>query len=285
MSGTWKHRVVVANVVAQMAIVVTGAVVRVTSSGLGCPTWPQCVPGSITPTSAQTQAWHKYIEFGNRTLTSVLVLIAVAVIVAMRGQRAQLRLLAWGVLAGIFAQAIIGGISVLTGLNPYWVMAHFLVSLALIAMAALLQRGFSHGPASGVAVSAPLALLTRAHLWIAFGVLVLGTIVTGTGPHAGDSADIARIPLDPGLTAWFHADLVLLFIGLTIGLIAGFAATDAPSDVRRAARAVLYISVAQGVLGYAQHFTGLPWVLVALHVLGAVLLWNACLRLRFSAGV
>jgi cytochrome c oxidase assembly protein subunit 15 len=265
-----------------MGIVVTGAVVRVTSSGLGCPTWPQCVPGSLTPTSHQTQTWHKYIEFGNRTLTTVLVILAVAAIVAVRGDGPSQRRLAWVVFAGIFAQAIIGGISVLTGLNPYWVMAHFLVSLGLIAAAALLLWRFTHGEMNETNVSPTLTQLTRTHTWIALAVLVMGTVVTGSGPHAGDSADIARIPFDPRLTAWFHADLVLLFIGLTIGLLAGFRATQAPAVVQRAARGVLHISIAQGVVGYVQHFTGLPWVLVAVHVLGSVLLWNACLRLRFA---
>jgi cytochrome c oxidase assembly protein subunit 15 len=282
MSSHWKSRILLANVIAEMAIVVTGAVVRVTSSGLGCPTWPQCVPGSITPTSTQTQAWHKYVEFGNRTLTSVLVALAIAAIVAMHNEASIFRRLAWFILAGIFAQAIIGGVSVLTGLNPYWVMAHFLVSLTLIAAASSLHWKYTRIHANTLEISGTLSKFTRIQTLVALAVIVMGTIVTGSGPHAGDSADIARIPLDPTLVAWFHADVVLLFIGLTIGLIVSLSVSDAPAEIQKASRHVLYISLAQGAVGYVQHFTGLPWVLVALHVLGAVLLWNSCLRLRFA---
>ena len=138
MLNPWKTRVLQANLVAQTLIVFTGALVRVTSSGLGCPTWPECVPGSITPTSEQTQQWHKYIEFGNRLLTFVLVAVAIATIVAMRGQRQSLRRLSYGSMLGIFAQAILGGISVLTHLNPLVVAAHFLLSIGLITVAQVL---------------------------------------------------------------------------------------------------------------------------------------------------
>ena len=146
---TWQRRTLVANLIAQTGIVLTGATVRLTASGLGCPTWPECVEGSIAPTSEQTEAFHKYIEFGNRLLTFVLLIVALAAIFAVfkynrerfnsgLNKRRSLTLLAFGVLAGIFAQAILGGITVLTGLNPLTVAAHFMVSIGLITLATIL---------------------------------------------------------------------------------------------------------------------------------------------------
>lgn len=284
MLNPWKTRVLQANLVAQTLIVFTGALVRVTASGLGCPTWPECVEGSITPTSEQTQAWHKYIEFGNRLLTFVLVAVAVATIVAMRSQRRSLRLLSYGSMAGIFAQAILGGISVLTQLNPLVVAAHFLLSIGLITLAQILlwrSKQQTDKPATLV-VHPAIALGVKIHTLLAFTVITIGTLVTGSGPHAGDSADITRLPFDPRVISWFHADLVLLFIGLTVGLHIALRATHAPSRTVRGTREVLAASALQGLIGYSQYFLGLPWALVALHVLGAAVLWIATLNLRMS---
>ena len=284
MLNPWKTRVLQANLVAQTLIVFTGALVRVTSSGLGCPTWPECVDGSITPTSAQTQAWHKYIEFGNRMLTFVLVAIAIATIVAMRGQRKSLRTLSYGSMAGIFAQAILGGISVLTHLNPLVVAAHFLLSVGLITVAQiLLWRSYepTDGPAN-LAVHPAIAVGVKIHTLLALTIITIGTLVTGSGPHAGDSADITRLPFDPRIISWFHADLVVLFIGLTIGLHIALRATNAPARAIRGTRDVLLASALQGLIGYSQYFLGLPWALVALHVLGSAILWVATLNLRMS---
>lgn len=284
MLNPWKTRVLQANLVAQTLIVFTGALVRVTSSGLGCPTWPECVPGSITPTSDQTEQWHKYVEFGNRLLTFVLVAVAVATIVAMRGQRKSLRRLSYGSMAGIFAQAILGGISVLTNLNPLIVAAHFLVSIGLIAVAFVLlwrSRETTDEPATLV-VHPAIALGVRIHTVLALVIITVGTLVTGSGPHAGDSADITRLPFDPRTISWFHADLVLLFIGLTVGLHIAMRATGAPAQAIKGTTGVLLASALQGLIGYTQYFLGLPWGLVALHVLGSAILWIATLRLRMS---
>ncbi len=284
MLKPWKTRILQANLVAQTLIVFTGAVVRVTSSGLGCPTWPECVAGSITPTSAQTQAWHKYVEFGNRLLTFVLVAVAIATIFAMRNERSSLRRLSWGSLVGIFAQTILGGISVLTHLNPLVVAAHFLLSIGLITVARILlwRSHESSDEPRRLAVHPMVALGVRLHTVLALVIILVGTLVTGTGPHAGDSADITRLPFDPQMISWLHADIVVLFIGLTIGLYIALRATQAPTRAIRGAVEVLGVSALQGLIGYSQYFLNLPWALVALHVLGACLLWIVSLGLRLS---
>lgn len=295
----WHLRVLQANVVAQSAIVVTGAIVRLTSSGLGCPTWPECVAGSIAPTSEQTQAWHKWIEFGNRMLTVVLGLIALGTILAIRShnqnlkknlgaKRKDLTRLAAGGLVGIFAQAILGGITVLTGLNPLTVAAHFLVSIGLISLAVVLLW---RTRASGSPLVEPRQVVApiiyrglQLQLGLALTVIILGTLVTGTGPHAGDSADIARLPFDPRIISWVHADFVLMFMGLIVGLLIALIATHAERSVTKRCAIVLSVGLGQGLIGYVQYFTGLPWVLVAFHVTGACILWIVSLRLVLSAG-
>lgn len=281
MNSVWKSRVLLANLIAQTTIVVTGAIVRLTSSGLGCPSWPECVPGSITPTSSQTQAWHKYIEFGNRTLTSVLIVVAVLTIYAMKDEAQNLRLLSYGTLVGIFGQALLGGITVLTGLNPIAVAAHFLLSIWLIAVAFKLKFFFAH-PAPIANLHPMINKAVQAHSLLAVAVLVVGTLVTGSGPHAGDSAEITRLPFDPRIISWIHADLVLLFIGLSIGLAVALSVIEVPKSISRAAQIVIAVALGQGLIGYVQYFTALPWVLVAFHVLGACLLWNAVMNLRLQ---
>ena len=283
----WQLKVLVANIVAQSGIVVTGAIVRLTSSGLGCPTWPDCVDGSITPTSNQTQTWHKYIEFGNRMLTFVLVVVAILTIVAMRNQRRSLRRMSIATLVGIFAQALLGGVTVLTGLNPLVVAAHFLLSIGLIAVAVSLHWR-AHEDSDGIAqplVAKPIYVANRVQTWLALVIIVIGTLVTGTGPHAGDSANISRLPFDPRMISWFHSDIVVLFIGLSVGILVALLATSVAPRIRRAAWIVISVSLGQGLIGYIQYFTGLPWVLVAGHVLGSVLLWISVLRLRLACVV
>lgn len=291
---TWHKRVLQANVVAQAGIVVTGAIVRLTASGLGCPTWPECVNGSITPTSSQTQSWHKYIEFGNRMLTTVLVVVAIASIVVVRqhnrdrvqaglDSRPLLFRLALGCFGGIFAQAILGGITVLTGLNPLTVAAHFLLSIALISLAVILLWRAQENSDERKLVLSPIAsrgfqVLTG----LALTVITIGTLVTGTGPHAGDSADITRLPFDPRIISWIHADVVLLFMGLLVGLLVALYALNAPALTKRMASITLAVGLGQGLIGYVQYFTSLPWILVAFHVAGACILWIATLRLLLS---
>ncbi len=295
---TWQHRTLVANLVAQTGIVLTGAIVRLTASGLGCPTWPECVDGSITPTSAQAESWHKYVEFGNRLLTFVLVFVAFAAIVAIRNhnktrvaaglsRRKSLTILAGGSLIGIFAQAILGGITVLTGLHPLTVATHFMVSIGLITVAqVLLTKAQESDDAPVVSqVAQPIAIGMRVHIWLALSLVAVGTLVTGSGPHAGDTADIVRLGFDERIISAIHADFVFLFVGLTVGLLVALAATNAPPVTTRSAWFVLVICIAQGIVGYTQYFTGLPWALVAVHVLGACLLWIASVRFYLSRNI
>jgi cytochrome c oxidase assembly protein subunit 15 len=281
----WQHRTLIANLVAQAGIVLTGATVRLTASGLGCPTWPECVAGSIAPTSEQTEAFHKYIEFGNRLLTFVLLIVAIASLVAVYKhnqdrklsglqKRRSLTILALGILGGIFFQAILGGITVLTGLNPLIVAAHFMVSIGLITIAVmLLVKAQESGDAASLQVARPINVGMRVHVWLALAVIAMGTLVTGSGPHAGDTNDIVRLGFEFRDITTAHAALVWLFVGLTSGLLVALHATSAPKPVTKQAWYVFGICIAQGIVGYTQFFTGLPWGLVALHVLGACLLW------------
>ncbi len=279
----------IANLVAQAGIVVTGAIVRITGSGLGCPTWPECVEGSITPTAQQEESWQKFVEFGNRLLTFVLLILAIAAIIAAlvdrrRRRRAglpsrpALTVLAVIPFVGTVAQAILGGITVLTGLHPLIVGAHFLVSMAIIAaVVALVARSGDPGDHPVVWLTPlPVRVLAWALVAASAGVVVLGVLVTSSGPHSGDDGAI-RLGLDPRTVSWLHADVVLLFMGLLIGMLVALALVRAPRTALKRTWLLLGISVVQGVIGYTQYFTGLPELLVMLHVLGAVLVWIAVL--------
>jgi cytochrome c oxidase assembly protein subunit 15 len=282
--------VFIANLVAQTGILVTGAVVRLTGSGLGCPTWPQCVEGSYTPTSRQPEAWHKYVEFGNRLLTFVLVALAIAALVAAwwdrrqrarsgRPQRPVIMLLALIPILGTFAQAILGGITVLAGLHPATVSAHFLLSMVIVAgVVALVVRAADPGDQP---ITYLVPSLVRGLAWTLVAVtgvlVVLGVLVTGSGPHSGDARSESRFSFDPRTISWLHADVVLLFLGLTVGLLIVLIVIKAPKPALRRTWLLLVIAGVQGALGYVQYFTGLPGVLVAIHVLGSGLVWIAVL--------
>ena len=257
----------VANLVANIGIVVTGGAVRLTGSGLGCPTWPRCTDESYVPHGEL--GVHGVIEFGNRTLTFLLAAIAigcwVAALVARRADRSDSRpyWMATVIALGVPAQALIGGVTVLTDLNPWVVSFHLLVSMGIIGVCVWLLdelRGPARdGSAAGVR---RLAVLLYAAGWL---VLYLGTVVTGSGPHAGDE-DSPRNGLDPLQLSQLHADGVFLFLGLMAAL-----ALVTTGVARRAAVALLLVSVAQGTVGFAQYFTDLPVVLVGIHLLGAAL--------------
>lgn len=285
----WARWALVANLVAQVGIVVTGGLVRLTGSGLGCPTWPQCVPGSYIPVVQQPQGIHKYIEFGNRTLTSVVGLAALAALVAVvldvrrRGRPRGLVALAAVPLVGVLVQAVLGGITVLTHLSPATVAAHFLVSAGIIAAstALLVRAQQDDGPPAPV-VRDELRWLAWALGALTALVLVLGTVVTGSGPHSGDAEAPARFGFDPRSVTWLHSDAVLLWFGVLLALLMALRLTEAPAAVRRAALVTLGVGLVQGLIGYGQYLTGLPVVPVALHMLGACLLVVAVTRLLLS---
>ena len=261
---------------------VTGGLVRLTGSGLGCPTWPQCVPGSYTPVPHQAEGWHRYIEFGNRTLTSVVgvaALLAVYAVWRWAGRRRDLLVPALVVLAGVVVQAVLGGITVLTGLHPLTVAAHFLVSMVLVSTSAYLVFRSAEPPGPRALVVPRLVeQLGWATCAVAAVVLMLGTAVTGSGPHSGDAEEPARFGFDPRSVSWLHADSVMLFCGLVVAVLVATrlsAPTAAPS---RAWLAVAAVTLAQGLVGYTQYFTGLPWPVVLVHMLLASLLVVALTR-------
>lgn len=262
----------------QILIVVTGGLVRLTGSGLGCSTWPQCEPGSYTPTFRPEDGIHPYIEFGNRMIGIVVGIVAVAVVFAVwrwaraSGRRLML-VLAGVVLLGTLAQGVLGGITVNMELNPATVMAHFLISTVLIVVSTLLLLTHRR---SAAAAGEPVPPVVR-WLGVATGavgalVVVLGTIVTGSGPHSGDADQPARFGFDPRTVAWLHADSVMLFVGLVVAMVVSTSLVTQTIHARRPWRLVLAVSLAQGVLGYVQYATGVPVPLVSLHMLGACLL-------------
>jgi heme a synthase len=276
--------ILVANLVGEVVIVITGGVVRLTGSGLGCPTWPECVPGSFTPVPYQEEGIHKLIEFGNRTLTGVVGLLALACFLAVftrMRQRRPLLLVAVGLVAGVLVQAVVGGIAVRMTLSPVVVAFHFLLSMVMVALSTMLLRGSEDGwSPDGTAVVEPRELLvprlvsTLAWVTAAVGavVLVLGTVVTGSGPHSGDAVQPARTGFDPRSVAWLHADVVMLFVGLVVAVLVAVWLTSSSDRAKATWRGVLVVTLLQGAIGYAQYFTGLPEVLVALHMFGACLL-------------
>ena len=263
----------------QSALVVTGGAVRLTGSGLGCPTWPECTPGSYTPVPHQAEPQlNVWIEFGNRLLTFVLVIASAAVIIAvLKSKRKDLRGLAVGQFLGIFGQGILGGITVLTDLNPIPVAGHLLLSIILIAGATSLHSR-RYAPAVFVKAAPLTSKISMAHVAISFLVIILGTIVTGSGPHAGD-AKAKRFDFDIRTVAWLHADVVIFLLGITFAF---YVAQGTSAHTKRAIKIFTVIALAQGAIGYVQYFTGIPEILVAAHLLGATLVWIAAWRIRLS---
>lgn len=280
VAARWLRPVLLTNLIAQIGIVVTGGLVRLTGSGLGCPSWPECVPGSYTPVVTQAEGYHRYIEFGNRLLSFVVaaaVLGALAVVYArMRDGRLPrgLVVLAAALVLGVGAQAVIGGISVRLDLHPAVVAVHFLVSMGLIAGSTVLLIEGTRGP-DDVAPPEPrpqLRWLAVAVGVVAVAVLALGTVVTGSGPHSGDADSPSRFGFDPRTVSWLHADAVWLFVGLVVALVLALSLTRDSAVALRQAVILLGVTLAQGVIGYVQYATDLPVPLVSLHMLGASLL-------------
>jgi cytochrome c oxidase assembly protein subunit 15 len=273
------RRLALASVIVNIGIVVTGGAVRLTNSGLGCPTWPRCHGAQLVPN--QKLGIHGAIEFTNRTLTFVVgVTLVLTLLVAWR-QRREIGLAVLA-LAGVPAQAVLGGIVVLTDLNPWLVAAHFLLSAAIIAATFLLW--WRVGAHRSAVVPVGGRVLARALVVVTALVLVAGTVVTGAGPHAGDlkNGRVHRIDLPILGLAQLHADLVMVLIGLTIGVVA-LAHVLGSAPLRTAGTVLLGVELAQGIIGYTQYFLHVPPILVGLHMLGACLVWVAALWTWFTA--
>jgi cytochrome c oxidase assembly protein subunit 15 len=264
----------------QSALVLTGGAVRLTGSGLGCPTWPECTPGSYTPVPNQAEGQlHAWIEFGNRLLTFALVAVALAVLIhVLYKQRRDLRILALAQVLGIFGQGILGGITVLTQLHPLTVAAHLLLSILLIGGATSLYDRREIAIRKAKLEDKMTSNLSLAHIYLTFFVIVLGTLVTGSGPHAGDE-DTQRFGLDIRTVSWIHAEAVIALLGLTLAL---YVAARLNPLHRRKIIIFTIIALAQGAIGYIQYFMGIPEIIVALHLLGATLVWIAAWRIRMA---
>jgi len=262
----------------QGVLVLTGGTVRVTESGMGCPTWPECTYDSFTPVPGQAEgAFHAWVEFGNRLLTFVLLFAALAVMVlVIRNKRRDLRLLALGQIGGIFGQGILGGITVLTHLNPLSVASHFILSIVLIAGAHTLVAR-SHADRIQAPAKSPLL---QAHALLTFITIAVGTLVTGAGPHAGDS-DAPRLQIKISTITTIHGFLVIALILFTLyGIYKRF--PGAREQSQRWLVFFLAISMAQGLIGYIQYLNGVPELLVIAHLLGSVLVWIAAWRVRLT---
>ena len=275
--SSFKGRVFTFLLFLQAALVVTGGAVRLTGSGLGCPTWPECTPGSYTPVPHQAEGQlHAWIEFGNRLLTFLLLFTAVAALVLtvrlsknLLNQK-RLRVLALLQVVGIFGQGILGGITVLTDLNPIPVAGHYLLSIALIAGALSLRFeivGYKEQAATPI-----VQLLIRLQLFLTIAVLIAGTVVTGSGPHAGDE-NSKRFGFNTQIVSIIHADLVIALIVLVF-ITYLIARQDSLGILPRLKLFILTILI-QGVIGYVQYFTGLPELIVGFHLLGSTLVWIA----------
>ena len=277
VSRSLSHRLNVLALALIALIVVTGGAVRLTGSGLGCSDWPECSVGHLTP----ALQLHGLVEFGNRMVTVVLVIAVAAAFLGTIwrvGRRRDLVYLSAGLVVGVLAQAVLGGIVVYTKLNPYLVMVHFFATMLLLVNAIVLvhRDHLDYSPGSGrLLVPRPLLQLFYGVLTLLALVIAAGTATTGAGPHAGESngQQVAkRIPVALRDMAELHSSLALLLIGLVVGLVIGLHMGDVPERVRRAGRIFLITLVAQAAVGYTQYFTHLPPVLVEIHLLGVTII-------------
>jgi len=272
---TW--RLAIANLIAQIGIIVTGGAVRLTGSGLGCSQWPMCEPGTFTPEFHGEMSFHPIIEFGNRTLTGVLGIIALALVWAVYKRQptasrpAALKRIAWLPLLGIAIQGFVGGMTVWVDLHPAVVGGHMLISLGLVAVSTYLLHRLASpdGPARPVSTTAARTV-SRGMVAVGVVLLVLGVITTGAGPHSGDATEPYRWALDPAFISRLHALAVWAFVVLVVvGLV--LARREHNATAQRAWGWLLAVTLLQGVIGYVQYFTGLPELLVGLHMLGSAL--------------
>jgi heme a synthase len=267
-------------ILTQGGIAVTGAIVRVTASGLGCPTWPQCFPGSFTPVPhAEVAVVHQVVEFGNRMITFLVVLTAALAVLAVTRARRRREVLiyAWLMPASTVVQAVIGGITVLTGLLWWTVAIHLVASMTMVWLAVLLYVKIGEPDKNTAGVSSesvpkPLCHLTALTAVVLAAQLVSGTLVTGAGPHAGDKSitqPVPRLQVEITTLVHVHSSLLVAYLALLVGLGFGLLAVHAPRPVLVRLGVLLVLVCAQGLVGTVQFFTGVPAALVAVHVAGA----------------
>ncbi len=264
-------------ILTQGGIAVTGAIVRVTASGLGCPTWPQCFPGSFVPVAhAEVPRIHQAVEFGNRMITFAVVLTAIAAVLAVTRARRRREVLvyAWLMPASTVVQAVLGGITVLTGLLWWTVAIHLLASMTMVWLAVLLYVKIGE-PDTGVAqLRVPKALRTLTVLGAVAlaAILVTGTFVTGAGPHAGDKSverPVARLQIEITTLVHAHSTLLVAYLALIVSLGFALVAVHAARPILIRLVVLVVLLCAQGLVGAVQYFTGVPAALVAVHVAGA----------------
>lgn len=290
------RRITVWALVSLILIVVTGAAVRLTGSGLGCSDWPNCTDTQFV---ADRGDFHAMVEFVNRLITGVVsVAVALAVLGSLRRapRRRDLTLLSYGLVAGVLAQIVLGRFVVVTELNPWLVQGHFVVSMVLLLDAAVLthRAGLPDDRAVRPAVTPALVRWGAVLVGLAVVVIVTGTLVTGSGPHSGHqeaeagasvaeqiaaAEEVRRLPMAVQDAARIHGVSVIVFLAVTIWVLVQVRRHGAAESVQRAATGLLTVLVLQGALGYTQYFTGVPPLLVGLHVLGASMLWVAVLHL------
>ena len=275
------ERLTLVAAVAVAAIIVTGGAVRLTGSGLGCPDWPTCASGHVVA----ALSYHQMVEFVNRTVTgAVSVVVILSVLGSMKRQprRRDLTWLSWGLVAGVVGQIVLGGVTVLVKLAPQAVMTHFLVSIALLADAVVLHHraGLPDGPRRTV-VERDLVRLGRLMIVLTALTIFLGTIVTSSGPHGGDPK-ARRFELSLHRVTQIHGASAMLVLALAVATILLLRVNEAPAVVQRRALLVLETLAAQIAIGYIQYFTGVPVLLVGLHIAGVVGVWCAVLRYNLA---
>jgi cytochrome c oxidase assembly protein subunit 15 len=256
--------------------VATGAAVRLSDSGLGCPDWPTCAHQRITP----PLALHPIIEFGNRMVVTVLVVSCAITWVASllrKPARRDLRWLSGGLLIGILGEAVLGAVVVYSKLNAYVVMTHFMVGIALLAVSVELCLRATHGPGRGTpAVGRRVLRLTRAYIVLLVLAVIAGTATTGAGPHAGGKG-AKRVPIGLSDMTRIHAETVWVTAIVLLVILYTLWKSDAPARIQESGRILLGAMVVQGMIGYTQYFTRLPAVLVGIHVVGATIVVSAAL--------
>ncbi|MET9481214.1 COX15/CtaA family protein [Streptomyces sp. NPDC006638] len=278
------QRAALGAVLMSVVIVVTGGAVRLTGSGLGCDTWPKCTDNSLVATPEQ--GIHGAIEFSNRMLTYVLCAAVGWAIIAARSakpRRRGLSRLAWSQFWIVMGNAVLGGVTVLAGLNPWTVAGHLLLAMTLLTVTTVTWLRTREGDgAPRPRVPGPVRKLSWALTASTVVLVVAGTVVTGSGPHAGDSSDVPRMPFDWTTTAHVHTAAAWVVCALAVALWLVLRVVDAPADTRVIARNLLLVLLAQGGIGYVQYFTDVPAVLVGVHMLGSCLVWVGVVRVAMS---